>query len=103
MMSEQYCGKHDFYYSVNHIIDVICPWCEIDRLKVELEEARSAQFPTIDETAKPTGNGTMVVDCGTYSLELGREATALIKNLECQLDASQALLAEIKRVEANNE
>lgn len=76
-----------------------CPYCEIERLKGELEEARSAQFPTIDETAKPTGKGTMVVDCGTYSLELGREATALIKDLERQLDASQALLAEAKERE----
>ena len=39
-MSEQYCGKHDFYYNINHIIDVICPWCEIDRLKEELEDSK---------------------------------------------------------------
>lgn len=39
-MSKQYCAKHVFHYSPNHIINVVCPWCEIDRLKLELEEAR---------------------------------------------------------------
>ena len=39
-MSKQYCAKHVFHYSPNHIINVVCPWCEIDRLKLELEEAK---------------------------------------------------------------
>ena len=71
-MSEQYCGRHDFYYSVNHIIDVICPWCEIDRLKGELEEARRE------------------VDYQVQDNLTTKEA------LKRQLDASQALLAEAR-------
>ena len=67
-----------------------CPYCEIDRLKAELEEERNAAFPTVDKTAKPSGKGCLVVDCGSYSLELSKEASVLIQDLEHQLAEARA-------------
>ena len=69
---------------------------EIERLKAELEEARNAAFPTVDKTAKPSGKGCLVVDCGSYSLELSKEASVLIQDLEQQLAEARA---EVERLE----
>lgn len=49
-MSKQYCAKHVFHYSPNHIINVICPRREIDRLKAELEEYKKSCIPLSDES-----------------------------------------------------
>ena len=48
-MSKQYCAKHVFHYSPNHIINVICPRREIGRLKAELNEAAERLGKVIQE------------------------------------------------------
>ena len=42
-MSINHCDIHDYYFGENEklYISLVCPYCEIDRLKGALEEARA--------------------------------------------------------------
>ena len=75
-MSKWCCEKHMDVFGPPYFVRFhpnACPYCEIDRLKAELEEEKQLNF-ALSNLAKPSA----------------------IKELERQLDASQALLAEAR-------
>lgn len=53
-MRDQYCAEHDFYYNPNHMIDTVCPWCEIVKQQDHLRLLAEA---VLEAHNKPTEHG----------------------------------------------
>lgn len=95
-MSKQYCAKHVFHYSPNHIINVICPRREIDRLKAELNEAAERLGKVIQENGllqNRVQNWPNLFDENMRLQTQLSEARAENGELEKQLSRSEELLS----------